>query len=80
MLKWLGRHVCPLYRKVQGNQANQSYWRTKDRARNKPMGGNSKNGRWADMSGAFNCSQVVTHFAHPFFLTTSTSIQSRMSP
>jgi len=67
MLKWLGSHACPLYGKVQGNQANQSYWRTRDRDRNDPMGGSSKNDRWADVSGAFNRSQACHSLCSSIF-------------
>jgi hypothetical protein len=67
MLKWLGRRAFPLCRKVRGNQANQSYWRVKDRARNEPMGGSSKNSRWADVSGVFNHFQACHSLCSPIF-------------
>lgn len=39
----------------------------KDRARNEPMGGSSKNSRWADVSGMFNLSQACHSLCSSIF-------------
>jgi hypothetical protein len=80
MLKWLERHVCPLYREVRGNQASQSYWRANDRARMSQWEGVPRTADGLTWVAHLTVLKFATHFAHPSFLTTSTSIQSRLSP